>query len=336
MDNFDNNKDRSVEPIDYADGGGLGTQGGKIFGKSYKKLILRYLTILDSKLLNKDSSLYVKSSSQGFSRTFEKTKCNSCGEISVVVTEENSESVCKKCGVVHSEQEYMIVNTPKVSSEENTLSPISQEVQKYIKKFKDKKDGRLIYVNTKIKVCVLWYLISRKKSIESKNRNFSLDEIISVAPKLAVGKKAAQEQRQQKVKGMRERKDTEHTKFSTLVQRLFPEFKITEKRQLLIIPLIEDLEIQEQNVRRKVEKRVKKIINKIYDDNGDCRIVEFSSKHKHGVIVTVIYLIIHELRVEDKSINFKAYTQKDICKKFVVNTATVQKNIRDFKKFDLY
>ena len=160
--------------------------------------------------------------------------------------------------------------------------------------------------------------------------------IIKKVPKLAVGKKAAQEQRQQKVKGMRERKDNEHTKFSTLVQRLFPEFKIKEKRQLRIIPLIEDLEIQDQNVRRKVEKRVKKIIDKIYDNDGNCRIVEFSSRHRRGIIITVIYLVIHKLRVEDKSINFKYQTQKDISKKLEMNPGTVQKNIKDFKKFDLY
>ena len=212
MSNSDNKKNKGSTPIDYEGKGGLGSarvmglKVGKrnildntVYGNSYEKQIVIYLTILDSRFLNKNASLYVSSSSNESSRTYEKTKCKICGKISVVL-QEDGELVCKKCGVVDKDVEHKMINPPEVSSEENTLSSISQETIIYLEKIKDQKMKNLIRRNTKIKVSVLWYLISRKRSTEKKNRVFSLDDIIATVPKLGIGKKAAQKQREQKRK----------------------------------------------------------------------------------------------------------------------------------------
>ena len=72
MSNSDNKKNKRSAPIDYEGKGGLGSarvmglKAGKrnifdntFYGNSYKKQIVRYLTILDSRFLNKNASLYV-------------------------------------------------------------------------------------------------------------------------------------------------------------------------------------------------------------------------------------------------------------------------------------
>ena len=334
MDNSDNKKISKSTVIDYGGGGGIGS-GGKGVGNGYDKRIMRYLTTLDSKFKQKSSLYYVKSKSQVYSRGFERKKCDVCKKIGVMLKDD--EMVCVKCGAVSQNEDYKSVNIPKVTSEENTLSAISQEVLDYIKEFKDKKLNKLIYKDTKIKVAVLWYLISRKKSIENKNREFPEDAIINAIPKMSVPK-VAEKQRQKKPKSSRyiSNPNNEYDKYKMLVLETFPELKIWERR-LPIIPLIEKLRIRDQNVRRKVEKRVRKILDRIYDDKGNNKKIEFQSKARIGFVAAVIYLVIHELRKEDENINFKFYTQEAIGKKCgVENTGTIQKRIKDLKKFNLY
>ena len=368
MGNSDNKKNKRSAPIDYQGKGGLG--GGPVigfkvgkrtifdrtfYGNSYKKQIVRYLTILDSRFLNKNAALYVSSSSNESSRTYKKTKCKECGKISVV-PQENGELLCVKCGVVDEDVEHKMVNPSEVSSEENTLSSISLETISYLEKIKDQKMKNLIRRNTKIKVCVLWHLISRKRSTEKKNREFSLDDIIATVPKLGIGKKAAQKQREQKSKSSRDKnEDNEYEQFSSLVLEAFPELKIMKNKPIPIISLIEKMQIQEQFVRRKVEKRARTILDKIFYDkdvrdeqgniihyDGDCKIIEFQSKHKDGLVAAALYLVINELRKEDKNINFKYHTQEAFSEKISatvskkLNPGTIQKNIKDFKKFNLY
>jgi len=198
-------------------------------------------------------------------------------------------------------------------------SPFGEEVMRYIEKFKKEKNIKLRNKDTKIKVCVLYYLISRKN-----NAGYSLSDIIEAVPKRALSKKAAEKQRKSHEKQSRVKNElAPFRKMQILLQQKYSEFMIDVSKRPDQISKFVSFITGEENLSRKLTIKVNSKMEKINKKS------EFTSKSQNGKIATIIYLSIKELK--EKGYEFDIYKQIDICRVCKINQSTMRTNMRDFK-----
>jgi len=217
------------------------------------------------------------------------------------------------------------------------MSMVSSTVVDYIVEFKKCKVTKFQLKDTKIKVCTLYYLISRKNK-----RHLPFNEIIDSVVKRAHGKKAAQKQREGGRNTSRIKNPyAPYNKFSKLLQdeNFFKELEECGCWNINKLPslgmaiserpdetnkLVDSLVIEDYSLERKLRIKVNSKMKKINEKP------EFVSSSQRGKIAATIYLSIKELERDGYKFQYK--TQKDICVICNINPSVMRINLNKFKK----
>ena len=218
------------------------------------------------------------------------------------------------------------------------MSAVSSEVIDYIAEFKRCKIRKFQLKDSKIKVCTLYYLISRKNM-----RGFSFREIVNSVVKRAQGKKAAQTQREGGRKTTRVKNPmTSYNKFSKLLQDedFFEKLAECGCWRIKDLPslgmavserpdetnkFVNRLSIKDGNLERKLRIKINSKMKKINEKP------EFVSSGQRGKIAVAMYLSIKELEKQTEY-EFRYKTQKKICSICHINTSTMRTNLEIFRK----